>query len=308
MDKEWKELDDAFKMHEDRLKDIELFYDHSSRNKNDSANKIREKIICDLANNLLPDELLTCEKWRNLNSEVKRVIQYLKPDNSDRYEFRCAGGRSKNYDFMISFYESDIVIKECKLEFKYGADEIDDCPQWVSPMKPSQYFNTSYEELFYDNYMSKLCSRYNVDMPDRSIYLDKIHNDKPECMSEIQAQYYRGAKKSSRYTGLEVDKDNYKYAIELNNESIKEFLEKSVLDVDRLNNYFKTTQKNKTYILWNNGKFNVRTRNEDDYQISEETLALKNNNCLCGKTKSGYPIKILLRWKNGVAYPALQIS
>ena len=31
-------------------------------------------------------------------------------------------------------------------------------------------------------------------------------------------------------------------------------------------------------ILWNNGKFNVRTRNEDDYQISEETLVFKNNN------------------------------
>ena len=29
---------------------------------------------------------------------------------------------------------------------KYGVNEICECPQFVSPMKPSQYFDKSYEE------------------------------------------------------------------------------------------------------------------------------------------------------------------
>ena len=78
--------------------------------------------------------------------------------------------------------------------------------------------------------------------------------------------------------------------------------------MDRLNEYFRGTQKDKIYLLWNEGEFNIRTRSVEDYQINSEPLTIKNNNTLVGKTMTGNIIQILFRWKNGVAYPALQIS
>ena len=194
------------------------------------------------------------------------------------------------------------------MEFKYGASEVSDCPQWVSPHNPSQYFNMSYEGYFYDNYLPKLCERYELSIPDRSKYLNEIHNDKPLCLMDIQNKYYRGASRSSRYTGLQEDIDNYEFTKQLNNESIKKFLEQATFNVDTMNEYLRKSQDKKIYILWNNGTFNVRTRSLEQYQINPTSIYIKNNNCVCGTTMAGCLIKMLLRWKNGVAYPGFQIS
>ena len=75
-----------------------------------------------------------------------------------------------------------------------------------------------------------------------------------------------------------------------------------------MNTYLQNSQKDKKYLLWNNGSFNIREKNVDDYTILNDTITIKNNNSLVGKTISGCVIKLLFRWKNGVAYPALQIS
>ena len=50
-------------------------------------------------------------------------------------------------------------------------------------MKPSQYLEESYEEYYYDNFLSKLVKEYNFKMPDRSEYLNKIHNPTPEVFT-----------------------------------------------------------------------------------------------------------------------------
>lgn len=287
--------------------DIDLFYNSGTRSTNNEINNKREKIICELGNKKIPNEWLTNNKWFTLNNEILRVVDSLKIKDSSEYKFICKGGRGKNYDIELTFY-NNTLLKKYKLEFKYGANEINDCPQWVSPMKPSQYFNISYEELFYNEYLPKLCGKYREDIPNKEIYMKQIHNNKPDCMLNIQLKYYKGSSKSSKFTSLQEDINNYKYAKQLNNESIQKFLETSTLNVKKMNQYFKETQKDKIYLLWNEKSFNIRTRNEEDYQINSEPLTIKNNNCLCGKTISGYPIKILLRWKNGIAYPGLQIS
>tara|TARA_Y100000996_G_C22552881_1_gene654400 strand:- start:1455 stop:2450 length:996 start_codon:yes stop_codon:yes gene_type:complete len=291
------------------IEDIELFYNAGSRSTNDEINKKREKIVCDLGNKNISNEwLLTNEKWNQLNNEVLKMIDTIKPEHYTKYKMMTKGGRSKHYDLELTFYNNNEVVKICRLEFKYGANEINDCPQWVSPMKPSQYFNISYEELFYDKYLPILCEKYNISIPGKEEYLKQIHNNKPPCMIKLQEKYYRGAPRSSKYTNLQEDIDNYNFAKEVNNESIKEFLNMAIFNVDGINEYFKETQKDKIYMLWNEGSFNIRERSPEEYQINNEPLSIKNNNCLCGKTKSGCDIKILLRWKNGITFPALQIS
>ena len=53
-------------------------------------------------------------------------------------------------------------------------------------MRPSQYFNISYEELFYDKYLPRLCEKAILPIPDRETYLNNIHNNKPVCMLDLQ--------------------------------------------------------------------------------------------------------------------------
>ena len=288
--------------------DIELFYTTSTRNTSDEFNKKRELLLCQLGNGNISNEWLsTNEKWDHLHTQLLSTINILKP-NSTHHKLIVKGGRSKNYDFELIYYNNNELIKLYKLEFKYGVYEINECPQFVSPMKPSQYFDRSYEELFYDKYLPKLCEQAILPIPDKETYLTQIHTNKPECMLDLQEKYYKGAKSSSRYTGLEEDIEFYKYTKQLNNQSILEFLETSEFNVEKMNTYLLNSQKDKLYLLWNNGSFNLREKNLHDYQISPNSLHIKNNNCLEGKTLSGCKIKLLLRWKNGVAYPGLQIS
>lgn len=293
---------------------IDYFYKASSREDNDSINKIREQIICNLGNGNISKEIIeTNIGWRILSSELDHVINTLKPEESyTHHKFNQKGGRMSHHDIELIFYNLKEIVKVYKIEFKYGANEISGCPQWVSPMKPSQYFDKSYEELFYNEYLPRLCEKYGEELPVKEIYMKEIHNDKPPCMKDFKIKYDRGNKNSRNktplYTGEKEDIDNYNFAKQLNNESIKQFLETATLNVDRLNEYFRETQKDKIYLLWNGGEFNIRTRKVEDYQINSEPLTIKNNNTLVGKTMTGNKIKILFRWKNGVAYPALQIS
>jgi len=293
--------------------DIEVFYAAGTRSTNDEINKKREKIICALGNNDLPNEWIeNNSRWKNLFDKICEFVNGLIDQEYISCFFKHQGGRSKHNDINIIFtlYDSSKIIK--KIEFKYGANEINDCPQWVSPMKPSQYFNKSYEGLFYDEYLPVMAEKYGLDIPERDVYLREIHGNKPECTRVFKEKYDRGNKNTRNptplYTGEQSDIDNYNFAKNLNNESIKNFLETAVFNVEKMNEYLRETQKDKIYLLWNEGSFNIRTRNEEDYQINSQPLIIKNNNCLLGKTLSNYPIKILLRWKNGVAFPALQIS
>ena len=288
---------------------INIFYQSNIRSKNDTSNKLREEIVCKLGNNEISEEWIKNDwRWNSINSGLNEKIHELSPNNYTYYKFIPKGGRKFNYDFEIHFYNSSELCKLCKMEFKYGADEVSDCPQWCSPHNPSQYFNISYEELFYDEYLPQLCHHYKLPIPERGTYFKEIHNDKPQCMTLIQGKYYKGAPKSRQYTGLQEDINNYKFAKKLNNKSIKEFLEKAIFKTEEMNKYLKNSQEGKIYLLWNNGKFNLRKRSLEQYQINQNSIKIKNDNSVCGKTLSGCDIKMLLRWKNGVSYPALQIS
>lgn len=289
--------------------DINLFYNTSNRSTSDEFNKKRESILSKLGNKEISEEWIqNDERWNIINTVLDEKINELKPENCTHYKFIPKGGRKFNYDFELHFYNDVKLLKLYKLEFKYGVNEISGCPQWVSPMRPSQYFNISYEELYYDKYLPKLCEKYELPIPDRQTYLNEIHTNNPPCMSDINYAYYKGSNGSTKYTGLPEDIENYKFGKKINNESIKEFLETSTFNVDKMNTYLLNSQENKLYLLWNNGSFNLRKKNVKDYQIEAESLYINNNNCLKGFTLSGCNIKLLLRWKNGHAYPGLQIS
>ena len=289
--------------------DINLFYSSGTRSTNDRINKKREKIICDLWNKRISNDWIeNNSKWRDLYEEIKEFVNSLVEDYNGCV-LKLKGGRGKHHDIEAVFTMKDGEKFTKKIEFKYGASKINDCPQFVSPMKPSQYFNISYEDYFYNEYLPQIAKKYELDIPDKETYLKQIHGNKPTCMRKFLDKYYMGSKGSkSKYTGDTNDIENYNFTKILINDSIENFLKTAIFNTEKMNNYLRYTQKDKIYLLCNNGKFNKQERDENDYQIDKIESKIKNNNCLTGTTKSGYTINLLLRWKNGLAFPAFQIS
>ena len=296
--------------------DIGLFYSHQVKSCNDECNKTREYIIKTLSNgNPYPNN----HQWIKLYDKYNLFIDKLKNQISKyasqpvySYKIKTKGGRRYHYDFIIMFYNSvNTLIKEYKIEFKNNAINVNDCPQYVSPMKLSKYFecDKTYEELFYDEYLPSICSKVNQNIPDKMVYCKQIHGNNPKCMVSFKEAYYKGAKQSSKYTGLEEDIQNYNFMNEKSRESIKKFLEGSKLKILEMNKYLIDTQKDKKYMLWGNNEFHYQEVDPDDYTI-DKILRIKKNNTVVCLTKSNKEMNILLRWKkgNGVAFPALQIS
>ena len=176
-------------------------------------------------------------------------------------------------------------------------------------MKPSQYLDASYEEYYYDNYFITLVKKYNLPLPSKEEYLKSIHSTSPECVKTHQEKYYRGCKKSSKYSGDIDDINFYEESKRISDESISSFISKYGLKKEKLTEYLLKTQKEKYYMLYKDSCIYLQTIQLDNYIITE-IIKDPEFNRYKAKTKIGKQLKILLRWKNGngIAFPSFQIS
>lgn len=284
-------------------------FDLSVRSDNDKNNKIRESIIGSIINNVIPVNYYKfSNRWAKLKDEMNNYISKLcLKNNIQKNTQKCShkAGRKHNYDFSLIINDNHPF----NIEFKFNAQNISETPQFVSPMKPSQYLESSYEEYYYDNYLILLAKEFNFLLPERNEYLHKIHSTSPKCMIEFQKKYYNGCTQSSKYTGIKEDIEFYNRAKELSEESIKTFITNNELKIDDLTEYLLKSQNNKTYMLYKNNKLHLEFINSDDYEIISYKKEPQLQRYLA-TTKTGIELKILLRWKNGngIAYPAFQIS
>lgn len=305
------------------IKSINVFNLSYSRHFNDKNNKIRENVIGAIINNKVPEDYFIIQKWLSLKKNVDNYLRNLEDQDQDennatrhyiKTECIHKAGRKYNYDFNVILYYDDKTIKEYTVEFKFNADSVDDTPQFVSPMKPSQYLTNSYEDYYYDNYLQLLADKVQLQIPSKEIYMKQIHSNKPACMKLLQDIYYRGCNKSSMFSNKKEDIEFYELAKELSKESIRTFIGLTELNCELLTNYLCKTQPNKLYMLYSTKKyprFVLQKINIDDYIIDNNNI-IKNVDksryeCI---SKSGKRINILLRWKNGngIAFPAFQIS
>jgi hypothetical protein len=281
----------------------------AGRSNNDKHNKIREDIIKSMP--YIDEEYFNNpehgDSWRQIKTSFDQKMREICPSYSS-YKIQHKAGRNFNYDFVGSFFDGDNnLIKTVKLEFKYNAASIDEAPQFVSPMKPSQYLSQSFEEYYYLNYLIPLFNKFNLTVPELEIYLKQVHGNKPKCLEEAQLLYYQGCKQSSKYTGTENALAFYKECNELSSQCITNFILETDLDIEKLNQYLLQSQDEKIYLLYKINEFHLQFSNPDDYIIQTYE---KQSNRYVATTNSGKIIKILLRWKNGngIAYPAFQIS
>ena len=278
----------------------------SDKKYNDKNNKTRENIIGAIINNKIPIEYYKySRRWNNLKKNIESYIyDLIGYNNINNIVLIHRGGRKYNYDFSI------IVNNiEYNVELKFNAENIDDTPQIVSPVKTSKYLSRSYEEYYYDNYLPKLISPNNIKYPNRSQYITEIHGNKPKCMEYFQNIYYQGCSKSSKYTGDKNSIEFYNLSNSIDKISRENFINITELNINALSAYLKETQKNKIYMLYKYNKFHKQIVNINDYELVRYEKYPEKFKYVA-YSASGKQIDILLRWKNGngIAFPAFQIS
>jgi len=301
-------------------RDINVF-NVCAKNMNDANNKKRENIIASIIDNMRVHTDTTnpynqyyrfSRRWSNIKDAIFNYIHNELNININK-DIRLIhrGGRKYNYDFEIKSEEDTYNI-----ELKFNANSVSNTPQFVSPYNPSKYLDSPYEEYYYDNYLPKLKSlRDDLVIPDKSTYIREINSPSPDCMKMYKDIYDKGCKGNKKkinikYTGDPKDIEFYNLANKLSKESIKTFIAKTVLNIDLLNEYLISSQKNKIYMLYKNGKFYKQIIDPSNYMIVSYTICNKCKNKFLAKTQEGKNIKILLRWKNGngIAFPAFQIK
>ena len=286
-------------------------FDLSAKGLNDKNNKTRENIIGSIINSKVPVEFYEIPRWLQLKTSIHNYITELDKNPFDKIDCKHKGGRKFNFDFNIIFYSDDLGTEPrvYNIELKFNASAIDEAPQFVSPMKPSQYLSSSYEDYYYTNYLPRLSTMSNLSTPSKETYMAQIHTNKPKCIKDFQEIYYKGCEASSKFTKNEEDIKFYELAKQLSSESISTFIAQTDLNIGLLSEYLHTSQQGKIYMLYSDGKFTKQYANLADYMI---VSVVKNPQkfryeCL---SANGKKINVLLRWKNGngIAFPAFQIS
>jgi len=285
----------------------------SQRKTNDKNNKIRERIICDIINNSVPPEYFAIPEWLSLKTAIYNYLNILNGNAYySRVECQQKGGRKFNYDFNIIFYTPDTEMPSAyNVEFKFNVSSINQTPQFVSPVNPSQYMSLSYENYFFEYYLPLLADFSGFPLPTKETYMKEIHSTTPQCMKLYQDLYYNGCKSSSRFTNEERAIAFYEKSKELSAQSIRRFIEIADIKTDILSKYLQESQKNKTYMLYSKGEIIFEKTNMDDYLLDASSY-IKNpaKSRFEFTTISGKHIQVLLRWKNGngIAFPSFQIS
>lgn len=267
----------------------------SNRNNNDHYNKKRETIILSIINKQIPDEFYKySKKWNHLKCGIKNYIEKIcKIKNIDVIEnIYCIqkAGRNNNYDFILYVNNNPIYI-----EFKYGATTANETPQFVSPMKPSQYLSSNFEYYSYYNCLWHISEKSGISMPDYETYMNKIHSNKVECMKEFKERY-------------DKDKTFNKMCKYYDKQCIKNFIHNNDLLFQKLSDYLVNSQKDKNYMCYKDGTFYYDKIDETMYKI-KRVIERTNTSYIC-ETESLIKLEVRLRFKNGcgLQFPAFQIK
>jgi hypothetical protein len=282
----------------------------TARSSNDSNNKKRENIICAIINRVIPEYYyIHSRRWKKLGHEVNVFLEIMCKTRGisiiDNVVCFPKAGRGNHYDFKLVVNGGEVFM----VEFKFNASCVDDTPQFVSPMKPSQYLETSYESYYYDTHFIDLTSEFELPLPDKDDYMKQIHSTKPQCLKTHQEIYYKGCRTSSKYSGNACDINFYESSKKHAYDSIRDFISMYDLNKEKLSHYLLESQENKYYMLYKVSSLYMETINLDDYMITS-VIKEPEKNRFIAETKSGKKLTILLRWKNGngIAFPSFQIS
>ena len=222
---------------------IACFFGQHMKKKNDGMNKLREYVVVSYLNKNIPLEWFSDSKWQHLANQINGFITTMVPecDNPDMISAALAAGRSNHYDFDIWFTRKTGTRERYCVEFKYGTNSVKGCPQFVSPMKPSQFFaNTEegFERFYYNNHLSKVILDKKT-MPTFDQYNKDVHSVSPSCLHKEQLKYYAGCSRSSKFTNDPNDIEYYELCKQVSSQAIQEFILQTDIDLPAMNEYLR---------------------------------------------------------------------
>jgi len=164
----------------------------TSRCLNDEHNKMREGIIKALINKDVPEDFYLIQEWKKAKEGVEEYLSKLITRPYQKIVCQAKAGRKYNYDFNFAVKYEDLHTEDFHVEFKFNSSCVDNLPQFVSPMRPSQYLSQSYEIFYYEKYLPVLAQLSGFEIPAKQEYMKQIHSCKPKCMKLFQEMYYQG--------------------------------------------------------------------------------------------------------------------
>lgn len=285
------------------VSDITTFFTSSTRAENDSANKIREKILELISNDLSKyDEYKKDtefgESWKLVGKEWFNIIKIDIEFTHIKYVPK--GGRKFNYDGIVMYYNDSLLVSEKKIEFKKGGTTIGDQPQFLSLQAKYKLFNKTYDVFYYENYL------------DKYIECDSLITQPKPSLDEYLKQVTKTSSNHLFFTQLKMRDCHPFFKNEKDlvvNTSITDYLEKygESININAFIEKVSESQTNKLYLLWDKKFSSDQFTEEEISQIKYH--GIKNGNVI--QLKSGNTIyDILLRWRNhkGILNPAWQIS
>jgi hypothetical protein len=282
----------------------------------------------------MEDELLGAN-WKYVKAEWDKAIQIVATKTNvtepyASYRIEKKGGRKFNYDGVVMFYnEGGEVVASRKIEFKYGATNVNSVPQFLS------LTTKKYQHMFREETATAAATATSIASQSYEVfwyheYLDKyiacdpqLEKSQPSPPSKPSLEEYLRCIQNTNYgvnpffEHLKKCENNFKKEkAAVVNKSISEYLSLfgSKIDLGIFTQKIRESQTDKTFILW--GKNMKDMKCHIDAILPEEMediqfRSIKNKNTIVlesSVTKTTY--NLLLRWRNhkGILNPAWQIS
>jgi len=278
---------------------INLFYKKATRKKSTEANKTRETIINNIIGDSIPQDYYNNDRWASVRDSLFNTVSKMGFD-CDSLKCMVKGGRGCKYDFV--FRDSHISKN---IEFKFNVKSLDKCSQFLQ-ISCDKFTDTSFSELFYDEYYPKLfkvCSGhgkiYPINKKDYMKYVKQNDFDKHP--------YFRSMKNvGNRVTNFRK---------EVSEEAIEKYILKIIKNVNlREVNEILKSQLDKEFLLYDmdTAQFYHQVIGPENFRVVSHSPRKTNGKFkrIVFKTRGDYNIEFLLRWKNMncILYPAWQIS
>jgi len=285
--------------------DIQHFFNTSTRDENDSANRGRENTLPLLSNP--PQEYLAHPEfgasWRDVspkwNAALYKVAEKTNVPAYTSTEVKLKAGRKFHYDTNVMYYNGATLVGTRTIEFKYGGRNICNLPQFLSLPAKFKLFPVTYDEFWYDNGLPAYIAcdaGITLAIPPREEYLKSVTST--TYSEPLFAQF------KERELFFQKEKNA------VVNASITDYLTThgKNINIAAFSEKVKSSQTDKIYLLWSNGDFNIDMMSDAEMSAMEYH-SIKNGNVLqvkAGNTMYG----LLLRWRNhkGILNPAWQIS
>ena len=289
--------------------DIGLFLTGGqSRETNNQENIIREDVLTNILS--IDEEYLNDPEfgihWTSIRDKFREALNLLcENENFEKIVIEHKGGMKYNYDFIVQFLgelneetNARTLIKEVKLEFKHNNSNILNLAQvlelYDNDCKKYGICETSYGELFYENYLDEyLKLEENILEPKPS------KNDYLKNLRDIKYSHPFFKNMYNNKTNKTKEKRN------LASQSINDYLKKYVttFNFEKILETIREKQSDKTFLLWDCKNFHIQEVDMKSVQIQKikdiSVIEVKKKMYFdLSLTNFEYDLRIRINWGN----------